>query len=373
MRRTTFPAVPLAILVACAVSFAGCTPPSTGRSAGPDATISAAAGDGGDAPSPSGPPGFDLDHAAATSLAIGTNGGRASVPSGTWTAMVAVPAGAAPSGAAWKLIPLRVAPAGIPEALAPGLYVDEAGQPPTGDCLVAFHTRGKADPDATIFRLSEDGTSAELVATDRQQGDASTILLAEVSGFSSYGVGKGSAAARDKAKRERNKQRKSHYVISVHDKVSFAVQDWKFSATLDMNLAGGGSTLGGNYKGPATLLFTGKYNKVLGGIIQGLGKIHWQGKGTTAAYLFGDLAPLVPLDDSDLPYQMEDVSGYGSFTIKGAGALDALARAPAGTYKAPGIPVKDGVKMPFRINVTGAKVTVEIANLGEFSGNLEKF
>jgi hypothetical protein len=185
-------------------------------------------------------------------------------------------------------------------------------------------------------------------------------------------VGKGSAAARDKAKRDSKKQQKSHYAISVHDKVSFEVQDWKFSAALEMNLAGAGSTSGGNYTGTATLVFTGKYNKVLGGIIQGIGKINWKGKGNATAYLYGDLAPLVPLDDNDLPYQMEDVSGFGSFTLKGAGALDALARAPAGTYKAPGIPVKDGVKMPFRINVTGAKVTVEIANLGEFAGDLVK-
>ena len=253
------------------------------------------------------------------------------------------------------------------------MYVDEAGHPPTGDCLIAFRIRGQGGPGRHHLPAAADGTSSEVVATDRQEGEKSTLLLAEVSGFSSYGVGKGSAAARDKARRERKKQQKSHYAISVHDKVSFEVQDWKFSATLDMNLAGAGSTSGGNYKGPATLVFTGKYNKVLGGIVQGIGKINWKGKGNATAYLYGDLAPLVPLDDNDLPYRMEDVSGFGSFTIKGAGALDALARAPAGTYKAPGIPVKDGVKMPFRINVTGGKVTVEIANLGEFSGNLEKF
>jgi len=369
MRRNPLPAA----LIACVV-LTGCAAPSTGRSTVPDPSAGTwAATPSSSATTPEDPPGVVLDRAAAVPLAIGTDGGRAAVTSGEWTAMVAVPSGAAAAGTTWSLLPLRLAPAVIPDALAPGVYVDDAGSPPTGDCLIAFRAAGKADPDATIFRLSADGTSAELVATDRQQGDASTILIAEVSGFSSYGVGKGSAAARDKAKREHNKQKKSHYVISVHDKVSFAVQDWKFSATLDMNLAGGGSTLGGNYKGPATLLFTGKYNKVLGGIVRGLGKIHWEGKGATTASLFGDLAPLVPLDDSDLPYQMEDVSGFGSFTIKGAGALDALARAPAGTYKAPGIPVKGGVKMPFRINVTGAKVTVEIANLGEFSGNLEKF
>jgi len=368
MRRNTLPAA----LLACAV-LAGCSPQPTGVSTAPDASVGSGVEPTSSAATPLDPPGVALDRAAARPLAIGAEGGRAAVPSGDWTAMVAVPAGSAAAGVTWSLIPLREAPAGIPGALAPGVYVDEAGHPPTGDCLIAFRSEGKADPDATIFRLLSDGTSSELVATNRQEGEKSTLLLAEVSGFSSYGVGKGSAAARDKAKRERKKQQKSHYAISVHDKVSFEVQDWKFSATLDMNLAGAGSTSGGNYKGPATLVFTGKYNKVLGGIVQGIGKINWKGKGNATAYLFGDLAPLVPLDDNDLPYRMEDVSGFGSFTIKGAGALDALARAPAGTYKAPGIPVKDGVKMPFRINVTGGKVTVEIANLGEFSGNLEKF
>ncbi len=368
MRRNSLPAT----LLACVV-LAGCSPQPTVGPTAPGSTADGGTVPASSAATPQDPPGVELDRAAATPLAIGADGGRAAVGSGDWTAMVAVPAGSVAAGATWSLIPLRVAPAGIPDALAPGVYVDDAGNPPTGDCLIAFRTVGKADPDATIFRLSADGTAAELIATDRQQGDASTVLLAEVSGFSPYGVGKASAAARDKAKRERNKQRRSHYAISVHDKVSFEVQDWKFSATLDLNLAGGGSTFGGNYKGPATLLFTGKYNKVHGGIIQGIGKINWKGKGTATASLYGDLAPLIPLDDSDLPYQMEDISGIGSFTIKGAGALDMLARAPAGTYKAPGVPVKDGVRMPFLINVSGDKVTVEIANLGEFSGDLVKF
>jgi hypothetical protein len=110
-------------------------------------------------------------------------------------------------------------------------------------------------------------------------------------------------------------------------------------------------------------------------VIKGLGDINWQGKGKADAYLYGDLAPLVPLDEKEakLPYLMEEVSGFGSFTIKGSGSLDMLAKAPAGTYQAPGIPVKDGVRLPYRINVTGDDVTVEIANLGEFSGKLVKF
>lgn len=368
MRRNSLSAA----LLAC-VMLAGCSPQSTGGPTAQEASVGTGVEPASSAATPLDPPGLDLDRSAATPLAIGARGGRAAVTTGGWTAMVAVPAGSAETGATWSLIPLRTAPAGIPDALAPGVYIDEAGHPPTGDCLIAFRMAGKADPDAAIFRLSADGTSAELVATDRQQGDASTILLAEVSGFSPYGVGKGSAAARDKAKSERRKKQKSHYVISVHDKVSFEVQDWKFSATLDMNLAGAGSTSGGSYKGTATLLFTGKYNKVHGGIIQGIGKINWKGKGAATAHLYGDLAPLIPLEHNGLPYLMDDVSGFGSFTIKGAGALDMLARAPAGTYKAPGVPVKDGVRMPFLINVTGTKVTVEIANLGEFSGDLVKF
>jgi len=359
-------------LLVAVLPLAGCTPQAAGGSPTPAAPSSTGTVSASSVPTAVDPPGIELDRAAAAPLAIGADGGRAAVTTGSWTAMVAVPAGAAAAGATWSLIPLRSAPAGIPDALAPGVYVDEAGQPPTGDCLIAFRTEGKADPDATIVRLSADGSSAELVATDRQQGVASTLLIAEVSGFSSYGVGKGSAAARDKAKKDRQKQRRSHYAISVHDKVAFTVQDWKFSATLDMNLAGGGSTLGGNYKGPATLVFKGRYDKSLG-VVQGIGDINWSGKGKATAYLYGDLAPLMPLEDNGLKYYLEDVDGYGSFTIKGSGALDMLARAPAGSYKAPGIKVKDGVQLPYRIGVTGTRVTIEIANLGEFSGDLVKF
>lgn len=370
-----------AALLAAAVALAGCTPPAT---PGPAATASANGSAAGASPgtsataSASTPSGLDLDEAAGADLLVTADGGRVAVRSGDWTALVAVPRGAAADGARWRVVPLRAAPDGIPDALGPGVYVDEAGQPPTGDCVIAFTTTGAADPDAAIYRLAEDGASAELVATDRRQTDAGTILMAEVSGFSSYGVGTATKAARAKAKQQRKKQQQGHYVISVHDKVTFTVQDWKFRASLDMNLAGGGATHGGSYKGVATLVFTGKYTKNLGGVIQGLGNIKWSGKGSTTALLFGDLGPLgplLPLDDQDLPYlmEMDDVGGYGSFVIKGSGSLNMLAKAPAGTYRAPGIPVKDGVKMPFRISVSGENVTVEIANLGEFSGHLTKF
>lgn len=368
----------LAAMLVAAVALAGCTPPVT---PGPATTASASGSAPGASPGPatpsaSTPPGLDLDEAAGADLLVTADGGRVAVRSGDWTALVAVPGGAAAEGARWRVVPLRTAPSGIPDALAPGVYVDEAGQSPSGDCVIAFTTTGPADADAAIYRLAGDGASAQLVATDRRQTSAGTILMAEVSGFSSYGVGKATKAARDKAKQQRKKQQKGHYAISVHDKVSFTVQDWKFRASLDMNLAGGGSTFGGSYKGVATLVFTGKYTKNLGGVIKGIGNINWSGKGTTTAYLFGDLgplAPLLPLEEEDLPYLMEDVSGHGSFVIKGSGSLDMLAKAPAGTYQAPGIPVKDGVKVPFLINVTGEKVTVEVANLGEFSGHLTKF
>ena len=360
-------------LLACVLSLAGCTPQPAAPPSAPGATSRTAA-TAGSAASPVEPPGLDLDRSAAAALAIGADGGRVAVTSGTWTAIVAVPAGAAAAGATWSVVPLRTAPVGVPEALAPGVYVDEAGQPPTGDCLIAFATPGKADPDATIVKLSADGTSAELVATERRQTASRTILLAEVSGFSSYGVGKGSAAARDQAKKNRKQQKPSHYVISVHDKASFDVGDWKFSARLDLDLAGTSPGLAGNYKGNATLLITGKYNKTLGGVIKSIGDITVKGKGGAEAYLVGgDLAPLVPLDDADLPYLMDEVDGVGSFTIKSSGSLDMLAKAPAGTYKAPGTKVKNGVRMPYLINLNGTKVTVEIANLGEFSGNLVKF
>ena len=373
--RTNF----LPAALACVVALSACTsqlapPPSTGT---PQASASLPSATAWSSATAVAPPGLELDEAAAASLVIGADGGRVAVASGGWKALIAVPKGSATAGTTWTVTPLRRAPDGVPDAQAPGVYVDEAGQPPTGDCLIGFSTEATADPDATIVKLSADGIAAELVATDRQQVGSSTLLVAEVSGFSGYTVGKGSAAARAAA-REKRKQKvgKSHWVISVHDKVSFSVEDWKFGAKLDLNLAGGGTTNAGSSTGKAELLFTGKYDKNLGGVIKGLGDIKWTGRGNATAHLFGDLgslAPLWPLDDEKMPYQMEEPVGYGSFIIKGSGSLDMLAKAPAGTYKAPGIPVKGGVKVPYRISIQGTKVTLEIANLGEFSGDLVKF
>jgi hypothetical protein len=356
------------VLVISLLTLTGCSPPSTPVASFGD--LPSATGTSSVPVAPSGPAGVDLDTAATTALTIGADGGHATVTTGTWTAMVVVPAGSASAGSSWTVTPLRTAPAGVADALSPGLYVDDAGQPPTGDCLIGFSTPGTADPDATIVKLAIDGASSELVATYRKDTKGATLLVARVGGFSTYGVGKGTKAARDAAKKKQSKQQ-GHYSISVHDKVSFTKDGWRFSFTLDLNLAGGGTSSGGNYKGKATLLFTGRYKETLGGIITALGNPDWEGRGSATALLFGELGALTDLKNG-LPYEMDDISGTGSATLKGTGRFKASASGPIGSMST-GKQIKNGVELPYLINVDGDKVTVEVANVGEFSGHLVRF
>jgi hypothetical protein len=348
--------------IAFSLTVVGCTPAAPGPQPGPASSSS---------PSISAPPGIDLDSAAAKPLLVGPDGGHVLLSSGDWTVVVSVPRGAVPAGTNWTVAPLRTAPSGIPDALAPGIYVDEAGQAPAVDCMVAFATLGAAHPDATIVKLSEDGLSSQVVASQRQDTKAGTVLVAEVSGFSGYGVGKAPAAARKTASDQRKKKGGAPYAISVHDTVKFNVEDWKFQFTLDMNLAGGSGDGTGTYTGNTTLAFSGNYAKDLAGVIKGLGKVSGSAKGSANAFLFDSTDPLMPLLD-DFPYQMDDPSGYGSVTVASSGGLSMLAKAPAGTVTVPTIKAKKNLIVPFRIKVDGTKVTVEISKIGEFSGDLVK-
>ncbi|MBA3019821.1 hypothetical protein [Propionicimonas sp.] len=350
-------------ILACALAISGCTPPAPGTP-----TVPA----GSPPPSVVAPPGFDLDSAAAVPLAIGADGGNATLTSGEWTAVVSVPGGSAPAGANWTLTPLRTAPGGLVDALAPGIYVDEAGQAPTGDCVIAFAVKGKPHADASIVKLADDGSVAEVVATVRQETKGGTLLLAEVTGFSPYSVAKASAAARKTAKQKRDKQAKKLYVISVHDSVKFTKADWKLEFTLDLDLAGGSANSSGAYTGNATLSVTGQYTKDLG-VHKGKGKIKGSAKGTGNAFLVGlPLAPLPPLGD-DFPYQMEEPTGTGTMSLASSGSLSVSADTPQGPASIPVMSVNGKDLVPYRIKVEGTNVTVEIANVGEFSGHLVKF
>lgn len=349
--------------LACALAISGCTPPAPGTQPVPASSST---------PPVVAPPGVDLDAAATVPLAIGADGGKAAVALGEWTAVVSVPGGSAPAGANWTLTPLRTAPNGVADALTPGIYVDQAGQAPTGDCLIVFAVKGKPHADASIVKLTADGSAAEVVATVRQETKGGTLLLAEVTGFSTYGVAKASAEARKTAKQNRAKQAKKLYAISVHDTVKFTKLDWKFEFTLDLNLAGGSANSSGSYTGNATLSVTGKYTKDLGGVIKSKGTVKGSAKGTGAAFLVDlPLAPLPPLAD-DFPYLMEEPSGTGTLALASSGSLSISADTPQGPASVPVIKANGKDVVPYRIKVEGTNVTVEIANIGEFSGHLVK-
>jgi hypothetical protein len=347
-------------LITFAVLATGCTPPAPPT----NSTASASA--------PGAPSGVDLNAAAAVPLIIGPSGGHATVPSGDWTVVVSVPGGSAPAGAHWTMSPLKTAPTAVADALTPGVYVDEAGQAPTGDCLIGFAMKGKPSAEASIVRLAADGTNAEVVATVRQETKNGALLLAEVTGFSAYTVAKTTPAARKTAQDQRAKQAKKLYAIRVHDKARFTKLDWKFEFVLDLELTGGSADASGNYTGNATLTVTGAYTKDLGGVIQGQGKVKGSAKGAATATLTGlQLGTLLPLDD-DFPYQMEEPTGVGTMALASKGALKISVDTPQGAGSIPVIKADGKDVAPYRLKVEGTKVTVEIAQVGEFEGKLVK-
>ena len=154
---------------------------------------------------PSLPPGFTGADGAAD-LAVTETGGTARVTTGTATAVVHVPAGAAPTGATWHVVPLSAAPAGVENALAPGLWVDTAGAPPTAACEITFAVPGTASVDATIVRIADDGSGVTVVPTGTLDLDGQTLLTAWVDGFSGYTVATANAAARTKAQANAKKK-----------------------------------------------------------------------------------------------------------------------------------------------------------------------
>ncbi len=350
-------------LFAFALVVSGCTPPTPSAPAAPEVTPT---------PSVLAPPGVEIDPATATALPITSEGGNASVSSGEWTALVSVPAGSAPAGVTWTLSGLKAAPTAVTDALTPGVYVDDSGHPPTGDCLITFALKGKPSTEASIVKLSADGTATEVVATVRQETKAGVLLMAEVSGFSAYTVAKTSPAARKAAQDQRNKQAKQLYAIRVHDKARFTKLDWKFEFVLDLEMTGGSANSSGSYTGKATVTVTGTYLKDLGGVLQGKGKVKGSATGTANAFLAAlPLAPLPPLGD-DFPYQMEEPTGVGTMALVGKGDLKISVDTPQGPGSIPVMKVNGKDVAPYRLKVEGTKVTVEISQVGEFTGTLVK-
>jgi hypothetical protein len=346
----------MAVCAVCAllVGALGCGGDSDGSDAGPSES---------DVPSA-----FELAE-GAKDLVITAEGGGAGVSTGAAYAAVSVPAGAAEAGVTWKVTPLAVAPAGVEKPLCPGIYVDVAGSEPTTWCAVGFSIPGTASPDATIVKLADDGTVAEIIPTDRMEYGGRTFLTAYVDAFSPYTTAEEDAAARDQAFQERAEKwgKQVDWTIKVAGSETKEVQGWKFTYELDMFASGGGVGMGGIYTGHALISMTGKYEESLG-VVQGLGDVSGGARDQALTFYMIDGA-LADLLTGETVEGMPCARGY--IRGEGYGNLNIYATAPTAKGEYHSGPVSGAEPMEFDLKVTtGEDVQVEIADIGIFPGKI---
>lgn len=348
----------IVLCAACAlvVSAAGC---GGGSGGGSDAGSS-----GSDAPAA-----FRLAE-GSVALAVTAEGGGAGVSTGDAYAAVSVPAGAAAAGSTWKITPLAEAPAGVKKPLCPGIYVDVADSEPTTWCAIGFSIPGTASPDATIVKLADDGTVAEIVPTARMDYGERTFLTAYVDGFSAYTTAEEDQAARDQAFQDRAKAKGQQvdWTIKVLGTETQENQGWTFTYDFDLFASGGDVGVGGLYKGTCVFSVKGKYTENLG-IVQSMGDISGGVRDDDVQFWIVDTALMDLLTGEQVGDTI--VSGVGEVNGQGFGNFNAYASGPTVSGEVHSGPVSGSEPMRFTITVkTFEDVQVEIANVGIFPGKI---
>lgn len=347
-----------ALVMVLVFGMAGCTTDSAGDSGGKSEGTKSEV-----------PEAFAVDEAKAKDLAITAEGGGAGVSLGEAYAAVYVPAGAAESGATWRVVPLTEAPEGAPKATTTGVYVDTAGAEPTDWCSIGFSLPGTASPDTTIVKLADDGTVAEIVPTTRLDYGERTLLTGYVDGFSAYTTSEEDAAARDKAfvDQAEKKGQQVDWTIKIIGSETKEVQGWEFVYDLDIFASGGGVGMGGVYKGTCLLSMTGKYEENLG-IVQGLGDVSGGIRNDSFQMVLLDfhLADLLTGQSVGEP----TISSIGHITGEGFGSLNISATAPnvQGEYHSG--PVSGSEPLAYTMLVNGDDVQFEIPEVGIFPGKI---
>lgn len=317
------------------------------------------------------PSDFEVDADATVELAVTADGGGAGVATGDAYAAVYVPPGAAEDGAAWSVTPLTEAPAGVEYPLCPGVYVDTQGDDPTDWCSIGFSLPGEASPNATIVRLAEDGTVAEVVATSRMDYGGRTFLTAYVQGFSPYTTSEEDQAARDAAwvEQAQAKGQMPDWTIKVIGSETKEIEGWSFVYDLDLFASGGGIGQGGTYKGHAMMNVVGEYKDTTGvPYYQTFGSINAIGRDQALTFQMIDppLASLLTGAGGDMPF------AEGVMNLEGMGDLNLTAEGVQGEKadaSQQDIQSTDAVEFTLKVT-TFEDVQVEIEDVGIFPGKI---
>ncbi len=315
------------------------------------------------------PSGFAVDTDAAVELAVTADGGGVGVTTGDAYAAVYVPPGAAADGATWTITPFTEAPEGVEFPLCPGVHVDTAGTEPTDWCSIGFSLPGTASPNATIVKLAEDGTVAEVVATSRMDYGDRTFLTAYVDGFSDYTTAEEDQAARDAAwvEQAQAKGQTPDWTIKVVGTETQENQGWTFDYEFDLFASGGSIGKGGVYTGHANLWVTGHYD-MPAGIVSGFGDISGSARDDALRFVIVD-APLASLLTGE-SIEQPVIAGSGIMNGTGLGSLNIQAAGPDVKGEYDSGQVEGASPMPFTIEIAGEDVEIEIENVGIFPGKI---
>lgn len=345
----------LGLVFVLLVALAGCTSESGGDS-------------GGKAETSDIPEALAVDEDGSVDLEITAEGGGAGVSTGDAYAAVSVPTSAAQAGT-WKVMPLTEPPQGAPKALCPGIYVDTGGAEPTGWCAIGFSLPGTASADATIVKLADDGTVAEVIPTTRLDYGERTFLTAYVDGFSAYTTSEEDQAARDKAfvDQAQQKGQEVDWTIKVIGTETQEVQGWSFEYSLDIFASGGGVGMGGPYTGTCLLSMTGTYQENLGPVV-GLGDVSGGIRDDSFEFVVIEhqLASLL----TGRPVGEPTVCSSGYISGEGFGNLNIYATAPTAQGEYHSGPVSGSEPMSFEMLISGEDVQVEIKDVGIFPGKI---
>jgi hypothetical protein len=326
-----------------------------------------------DSPGASGaglPEAFAGDADKAADLEVTADGGSAVVVSGDATVALNVPAGAAPDGAAWVVTPLLEAPDGVERALCPGVYVDTAGGDPTDWCAIGFSLPGSALPNATIVRLADDGTVAEIIPTARMEYGDRTFLTGYVDGFSAYTTSEEDAAARDKAAVDRAnaKGQQVDWTLKVAGTETQEISGWTFSYEVDIFASGGDVGQGGTYTGTAMLYVEGTYSGPETPYYQTMGSINAIGRDQALTFTMIDppLASLLTGVGGDMPAAdgVMNLTGMADLSISATGV-----QGEQGQVGENDVESTDAVDFTLKVT-TFEDVQLEIDNVGIFAGKI---
>jgi hypothetical protein len=313
---------------------------------------------------------FELDSTKAIDVKVGAKGAGGVVGSGTGKAAIWVHGGAAPDGN-WKLTPIAKAPAGVKGILVPGMYVDTAGAEPSGTCSIGFLYPADLPEGATVVKYADDGKSWTAVPSVIVTASASRIVVAEVDGFSAYGLGDGGAGAGAGAGTDNGSGSgpQVDWTMKVIGSETQEAEGWKFTYDLDFFASGGGVGQGGTYKGHGTIVMVGAYDKTFGGIIKGLGDIKATARDDSLTFTVVD-APLADLlTGNDVNSDDGVLRGSGIFRGRTEGTFAISATGPnvAGKYDDT---ANGDSPIPFKIEFAGEDAKVEIDKMGIFGGKV---